>query len=290
MLDLQKIFLDTKKPSIFQPGESCIWTEGYISGQMMALHLDPDIDLASRKHETIESTVRFWLEKGLIKPGDRVLDLGCGPGLYAGRLAAAGVQVVGIDQSEVALAYAVQEAKRRNQLIEYRRMNFLELKDEEEYDAVLQVFGEFNTLLNAQRDLFLANIYRALKPGGIFLMDVSTRELRMKYGLKNNWYISEGGFWRPGTHLVLEMGFDYPEDNIWLDQYIVVDQGGSATTYRCWFHDYSLETLTPVVEAAGFDVETAWGDLAGAPFDSQCDWIAVCLRKSGRKIIDGQSK
>ena len=290
MLDFQKILLSTKKPPIFEPGDSCIWTERYISGQMLAAHLNPDIDAASRKHETIEKTVRFWLAKGLIKPGDRVLDLGCGPGLYAGRLAAAGVQVVGIDYSEVALAHAVQQAERRNLLIEYRCMNFLELKDEEEYDAVIQVFGEYNTLSNDHRDLFLANIYRTLKPGGIFLMDVSTRELRMKDGLKNNWYLSEGGFWRPGIHLVLEMGFDYPEDDIWLEQYIVVDQGGNATNYRCWFHDYSLETLTPIVEAAGFDVETAWGDLTGAPYDSQCDWIAVCLKKRGRKDIDGQSK
>ncbi|MFZ5643482.1 MAG: hypothetical protein ACOY46_07815 [Bacillota bacterium] len=102
----------------------------------------------------------------------------------------------------------------------------------------------------------------------------------MKNGLKNNWYVNEGGFWRPGLHLVLEMGFDYPENDIWLDQYIVVDQEGDTTTYRCWFHDYSLETLTPVVELAGFHVDTIWGDFTGAPYNSQCDWIAVALKKT----------
>ena len=281
MLDLQKIFLSRKKPSIFESGDSCIWTEEYISKQMLAAHLNPDIDAASRKLKTIECTVRFWLEKGLIKSGDRVLDLGCGPGLYAERLAIAGAQVVGIDQSEVALAHAMKQAEKRNLLIEYRCMNFLELKDESKYDAILQVFGEFCTLSNDNRDLFLRIIYRALKPGGIFLMDVSTRRLRMKDGLKNNWYVKRGGFWRPGPHLVLETGFDYPENDIWLDQYIVVDQGGNTTTYRCWFHDYSLETLTSVVESTGFYVETVWGDFTGAQYNNKCDWIAVALKKTG---------
>ena len=281
MLNLQKINFSINKPQIFESGDSCIWTEGYISGRMLEAHLNPDIDAASRKLETIESTVRFWLEKGLIKPGDHVMDLGCGPGLYAERLAVAGVQVVGIDQSEVALTYALKQAEQKSLSIEYRCMNFLDLKDEGKYDAVLQVFGEFSTLSNDNRDLFLANIYRALKPGGIFLMDVSTRKLRMKDGLKNNWYVSEGGFWRPGPHLVLEMGFDYPENDIWLDQYIVVNQGGDTTIYRCWFHDYSLEMLTPVVESAGFNVETVWGDFTGTPYNSQCEWIAVALKKIG---------
>jgi len=111
MLDFQKILHSIDKPPIFETGDSCIWTEDYISGQMLAAHLNPDTDAASRKHQTIEAAVRFWLEEGLIKPGDRVLDMGCGPGLYAERLAAAGVRVVGIDQSESSLSYAMKQAE-----------------------------------------------------------------------------------------------------------------------------------------------------------------------------------
>jgi SAM-dependent methyltransferase len=279
MLDFQKIFHSINKPPVFETGDSCIWTEDYISGQMLTAHLNPDTDAASRKHETIEAAVRFWLEEGLIKPGDRVLDLGCGPGLYAERLAAAGVQVVGIDQSESSLSYAIKQAEEKNLLIEYLCMDFLKLKAEEEYDAVLQVFGEFCTLSDDNRDLFLANIYRALKPGGVFLMDVSTRKLRMQAGLKNNWHIDEGGFWGPDWHLVLEMGFNYPENDVWLDQYIVVENSGTTRTYRCWFHDYSRQTLTSVVETAGFHLEKIWSDLSGVPYESQSDWIAVALKR-----------
>jgi len=102
----------------------------------------------------------------------------------------------------------------------------------------------------------------------------------MKDGLKNNWYVSEGGFWYPRRHLVLEMGFDYPDSDIWLDQYIVVNEQGVTTIYRAWFHDYSLQKIIPVVEKANFIVETVWGNLTGEPYDEIGDWIALALRKS----------
>ncbi|WP_083773405.1 methyltransferase domain-containing protein [Desulfofarcimen acetoxidans] len=41
------------------------------------------------------------------------MDLGCGSGLYAERLVIAGVQVVGIDQSEAVLVYAMKQAEKR---------------------------------------------------------------------------------------------------------------------------------------------------------------------------------
>jgi len=54
----------------------------------------------------------------------------------------------------------------------------------------------------------------------------------MKYGLKTRWYVSDGGFWRSDRHLVLEQGFDYPENDVWLDQYTVVDDNGTISVYQ----------------------------------------------------------
>ncbi len=88
----------------------------------------------------------------------------------------------------------------------------------------------------------------------------------MREGLKNRWYVSEGGFWRPGKHLVLEEGFDYPENDTWLNQYIVTDEDGTVKTYRLWLHDYSLETISLVLEQSGFEVEQVWNSLSGEPY------------------------
>lgn len=281
MFDITKIFAHASRPTIFQPGDDCFWTDEYIAQQLLANHLDAEIDSASRKIETIDRTVSFWLDTALIKAEDQIIDLGCGPGLYCERLAASGVKVIGIDQSKYALKYAIMQAEKLHLPIEYRCMNFLDLHDEEKYDVAIQVFGEFCTLSDDDRDLFLKNVFHALKPGGIFIMDVSTRKLRLKEGLKNSWYISSGGFWRPTRHFVLEVGFDYPDQDLWLDQYVVADDV-ATTTYRCWFHDYSLQTLMPIVEKAGFHIDAFWGDLGGAPYCQDSEWIAIALKKDER--------
>jgi len=45
------------------------------------------------------------------------------------------------------------------------------------------------------------------------------------------------------TALVLENGFKYTEEMIYLDQYIVIDEDGRATVYRNWFQDIIREMI-----------------------------------------------
>jgi len=118
-----------------------------------------------------------------------------------------------------------------------------------------------------------------LKPGGKFVLDVSTREHRKRHRNKNNWYASEGGFWKPGPHLMLEQGFDYPEQSIWLDQYTAIEADGKVSIYRNWFQDYRLETIIGELEQGGFIVENLWGDLTGQPYTSECEWIGLITRR-----------
>jgi hypothetical protein len=74
-------------------------------------------------------------------------------------------------------------------------------------------------------------------------------------------------------------GFDYPELDLYLDQYIVVTEDGRIAVYRNWFQDYSLDTITSVLVAHGFAVKAAWSDLAGAPYDARSEWIGIVAQK-----------
>jgi len=94
------------RPDLYSPGEEQFWTDPHIAEQMLAAHLDPSNDAASRRPETIDREVD-WLVTALgLKDGDRVLDLGCGPGLYSTRLARRGLQVTGVDFSANSIEYA----------------------------------------------------------------------------------------------------------------------------------------------------------------------------------------
>ena len=85
----------------------------------------------------------------------------------------------------------------------------------------------------------------------------------------------ESGFWKPGPHMVLEDGFDYPEQSIWLDQYTVVEADGKISVYRNWFQDYTPESISAELSEAGFSVEGLWGDLTGIPYTPGSEWIGL---------------
>jgi len=269
----------TRTPRLFEPGEKHMWDDNHISKSMLEAHLNPDNDAASRKHKTIDLEVNHLVSSGILKPGNKVLDLGCGPGLYSSRLAAKGMKVTGIDISKNSLDYARHYAAEKGLDIDYRLINFFDIDYSAIFDAVIQIDGELNTFSDDERDELLAKLRKTLIPGGYLIFDVTTRVTRMKCGLKNGWYASDYGFWRPDKHLVLERGFDYPEDSVWLDQYIVLDSEG-VKVYNNWFHDYSLETISPVLEKAGFTAMQIWNDLTGTRYAKGGDWIAVVAKKA----------
>ncbi len=269
---------NSAKPEPFKPGELSFWDDNHISKSMLESHLNPDINAASRKHETINREIENFIASGTLKRGNKVLDLGCGPGLYANRLAEKGIKVTGVDISKRSLDYAVNEAKEKKLDVDYLLSDFLDINYSGGFDAALQVSGELNTLSDEKRDRFLSKIYRALNKEGLFIFDVTTRAQRMKSGLKNHWYVSYGGFWRAERHLVLEQGIDYPDYDVWLDQYIVIDDTG-VSVYRNWFHDYALSSISETLEDNGFHIINKWNDLTGSRYEDGGDWIAVVAGK-----------
>jgi SAM-dependent methyltransferase len=273
LIDLQE------KPAPFTPGEPLFWNDPHISSQMLAVHLNPDIEAASRRPETIDRSVQWLIDTLGLKTGASLLDLGCGPGLYASRFARAGFHVTGVDYSRRSIDYATKYASANKLDITYRYENYLELQNEGLYDAAFLIYGDFCPLNPEQRKRLLQNVSRALKSNGKFVLDVSTRTHRKKYGNKNRWSASESGFWKPGPHLVLEEGFDYPEQSIWLDQYTVIEADGKISVYRNWFQDYTPETITAELSLGGFAIECLRGDLTGTPYTQDCEWIGVVTHK-----------
>jgi SAM-dependent methyltransferase len=281
-LDLNRIAQLQHPPAPFTPGETLFWDDPYISGQLLAAHLDPNNDHASRRPETISRSVD-WLSEALnLQSGSTVLDLGCGPGLYAARFAERGIRVTGVDYSHRSIEYATQYAQQHHLAIQYRYQNYLDLTDVELYDAAILIYGDFCPLSPAERAKLLCNVHRALKPGGLFALDVTTREHRERFGYTKDWYVAENGFWKPGLHLVLEQGFDYPDASIFLDQAIVIETNGQLSVYRMWFQDFTIKSITHELDHGGFTVLSLWGDMCGTQYDHNTEWIGVIAQKTSR--------
>ncbi len=280
MIDLSSLQDLQKKPLPYTMGEPLFWNDPYISKQMLIAHLDPTTNAASRKPEAIDKSVSWIIQESNIKPGNSVLDLGCGPGLYASRLAQKGFQVTGVDFSPNSINYARQYASEQDLQIDYRLQDYLSFDEISKYDTALLIYGDFCPLSPSQRKKLLENVYQALKPGGAFILDVTQFNTAKPDRSRSDWYVDTEGFWRPNTHLVLEQTFSYLEDALYLDQYIVIEENGTTSTYRVWRQDYTPHTITEELKEGGFRVQSLWGDLTGSPYSNNSEWIGIVSRKA----------
>ncbi|MFW6077780.1 MAG: class I SAM-dependent methyltransferase [Hyphomicrobiales bacterium] len=96
------------------------------------------------------------------RPGERILDLGCGDGAVTAALRDMGAEVVGVDTSEDLLAAA------RARALDVRAMDGQALAFAQEFDAVFS-----NAALHwmTRPEAVIAGVHRALKPGGRFVAE-----------------------------------------------------------------------------------------------------------------------
>ena len=112
-MKIQQLIKATQKPIIYTKGTVQMWVDEYISKHLLETHLNPDIELASRKETTINSTLDWIMDSVTAKRLD-ILDLGCGPGLYTEKLAQKGHKVTGMDFSATSIAHARKSATGKN--------------------------------------------------------------------------------------------------------------------------------------------------------------------------------
>jgi SAM-dependent methyltransferase len=276
-LDLGPLAALTGAPEPWAPGEAEFWTDPHIAAQMLAAHLDPDTPAASAPPDVIDASIAWIIERTGLQPGNRLVDLGCGPGLYARRFASAGLQVTGIDISANSLAHA----RTQDAVSEYRHQSYLDLADVAAFLAATLIYGDYGTFDDHARARLLANVHRALTPGGWFVFDVSTARHHQTANCGDGWSVHpDGGFFRPGPHLVLMRHFAYPDLDLAVDQYAVLDADGSLRIYRNWFRLFDEDSITAELEAGGFAVDGLYADLTGSPLQpDQADWIGIIARR-----------
>ncbi len=241
----------TNRPELYEKGSSVMWTDPYISKQLLELHLNPDNDAASRSKNKIEY-ISNWILEQYDKPEMKILDLGCGPGLYAELLAQRGHSVTGVDFSENSIQYAIKQAKEKQLDIEYLNSNYLELDFDSQFDLVILIYLDFCVLLPHERDKVLGNVSRALKKGGHFICDVVNGKNIKNKILSKSWEIKNEGFWKPSPYLALANGYHYPEAKVLAEHHIVIGEDNSADTYIFWSHYYEKDHMASILESKGF--------------------------------------
>lgn len=258
---------------------SDLWTDEYTSEQMLRLHLSKDIDAASRKEEFIERSVEWIASRFSLGAGTKIADFGCGPGLYAIRLARKKTDVTGIDFSSRSIRYAREAAKREGLSINYINGNYLEFETNERFDLILMIMCDFCALGPEQRKQLLCRFNEILEPDGSVLLDAySLKAFDMweekaiyEAGLLN-------GFWSANKYYGFLNTFKYQREKVALDKYTIIEPERTRTVYN-WFQCFSRETIEGEFEECGFVVEGFYSDVAGTSYDPESKEFAVIARR-----------
>ncbi len=256
-----------------------LWTDDHTSEQMLAYHLKADVDVSSRRVEFIDRSVAWIGSHFDVGTGTRIADFGCGPGLYANRLAKLGARVTGIDFSKRSIKHARTVATEEGLTAAYVDQDYLEFETEDRFDIILMIMCDFCALSPAQRMTMLEKFQGLLAPGGSVLLDVysvnafAQREEAASYeeNLLN-------GFWSPEKYYGFLNTFKYDDVGVVLDKYTIVEAKRTRTIYN-WLQYFSPRSLQSEFEKAGFTQHVFYGNVAGAPFAESASEFAIVGRR-----------
>lgn len=266
------------KPFEFYTAED-LWTDEHTSARMLSLHLHETLDMASRNRKFINRSVEWIASRFCLGKNSTIADFGCGPGLYANRLAKYGAHITGIDFSKRSIEYARKTAAGENLNVRYIKQNYLDFESEDRFDLVLMIMCDFCALSPAQRRTMLGKFHTILKPGGRVLLDVySTAAYEQRQETAKFELNLLDGFWSPNPYFGFLNIFKYDKEKVVLDKYTIVEPQGTRTVYN-WLQYFTPEKLETEFAEGEFRIEDLFSDVAGTPYDPQSNEFAVVAKK-----------
>jgi SAM-dependent methyltransferase len=185
--------------------------------------------------------VAFLVEALDLRPGQRVLDVGCGPGRHARALATRGIEVVGVDISPRFVELAAEGAPAGATFVvgDARRLTF-----DREFDAVISLCQGGFGLVREEDPSVLEGIVRALRPGGQVALTAFSAYFCVRY-------LEETDVFDAATGVNVE-------------QTTLRDEAGNEIPFELDTTCFTPRELRLLARAAGLEVEHLWSTSPGA--------------------------
>jgi SAM-dependent methyltransferase len=209
----------------------------------IAAHLGPAY-LRNAFTKGTEQEVAFLVDALELDRGERVLDVGCGPGRHALALARGGIDVVGVDLSEDFIALARDAAEADGLAARFEVGDVRELVYDGEFDAVVCLCqGGFGLLGGRDEPRAFERIAAALRPGGRLALTAFSAAFAVRF-------LEAGESFDPATGVLHERSTVRNED-------------GEENMFDLWTTCFTARELELLAGGAGLEVVGVHGVAPG---------------------------
>ena len=208
----------------------------------------------------------------LLKNADvqTVLDAPSGEGRISLDLATQGFQMTGLEYNQNAVNTAKQLAKKKNLNINFLQGDMRNMPFEQKFDAAICIFNSFGYFSEADNEKYIAAVSRALKDGGIFILEGHTLETLLPI-------FKPKDYWQFENYVILEERvFNYTTSR--LESNWTVLHEGQKTMYESSVRIYSYLELTNLMRKHKF-AEFEALDMLGHHFEFGDDNMILVAKK-----------
>lgn len=190
-----------------------------------------------------------------LRDGVEVLDLACGHGRIANRLAQRGARVTGLDADRFFLERARQDAAERGVEVSYVEGDMRSLAWRDRFDAALLWFTAFGYFDDEGNRAVLEGLRRALKIGGRLVIEMNHLPWLLDHFLPQS-------FVRRGDDVMLDERVWHPASSVMETRRVVIRDGEVRETPYA-HRMYMPVELARLLSDAGFRGVEALGETGG---------------------------
>lgn len=192
-----------------------------------------------------EQEVDFLVSALGLEPGERVLDVGCGPGRHSLALARRGFDVMGVDLSDAFIQLAHDAAIADGLAARFEVRDVRELPFADEFDAVICLCqGGFGLLGGLDEVDVFGRIVRAVRPGGA----IAVSAFHVAFAVRH-----------------LEAGEDFdPATGVMHEVATVRNEAGEERLFDLWTTCCTARELTVLAALNDVDLKGVYGVAPGA--------------------------
>jgi SAM-dependent methyltransferase len=200
-----------------------------------------------------------------------ILDLACGTGRHANRLAALGHRLTGVDLMEGFLELARKEAAEKGLPVRYLQGDMRRTAFQEAFDRVMLLFTAFGYFDDQDNLLVLKNVWRALRPGGLFITDTMNRDVVLKNFQPV--HVTE----KDGNLMIDRNSFD-SLNGLFYNQRVVI-RDGIRRDKPFKIRLYNPTEFAALLRQAGLEVVAMYGGFDAQPVSAESRRLVVLARK-----------